>query len=124
MNNLFAVPGFKLEYQQKTAAVPGLPDGMIPVAAQAPRLLADHKNVYCEQMTITATGCVLTGGVFITGVATILPTAVKCSTDKLKPLRENDSGICNGSFTVGQTVVPCVCSVKISAAGQTKAGGM
>jgi len=125
MNGLFAVsPGYVVTITPNTAAIPGAFSAFSVIEQKAPRLSASGADVLIGAISWTAAACILPGGVLVPGAGSITATAAKVTTDGAKPLRVNDSGMCTGSFTTQAGPVPCSCSLKISAAGQNKAGGM
>lgn len=63
---------------------------------------------------------------FVSGTGTITATATKCRAESALVMREGDSGLCAGSWTLKVspfTAVACACDTQISSAGQSKVKG-
>lgn len=60
-----------------------------------------------------------TGNKFITGLSSIKKSGTTPVYLTLKPIRENDTGVCNGMFTYRTLMCPCKCNITITNAGQS-----
>ena len=80
-------------------------------------------KVLLKKINWTVTRCSFSGHTHISGwsVSPIMATSKKAKCDGQFVLRKNDSGTCQGTFVNNSSgaTVPCVCSLKISDAGQT-----
>jgi hypothetical protein len=83
---------------------------------------ANLKKVMITQLTLIQTSCTLLNYTFVTGTATIQPSAIKLSCEHQFPLRKDDFAQCTGLFTSNTdgSVMQCSCRVSIYDAGQNK----
>lgn len=84
---------------------------------------AEGQKILVEQISWTMAGCVLSGGVFVSGAGLMSASAQKVKCDGKVVMRLDDSGDCIGSFNVSGVPTPCSCGFRITDAGQTSVKG-
>lgn len=88
--------------------------------------LASNKKILTTILTWTISNCTLAGFSHNGGAGSISPTSTKVLCESNKPLRNQDSGNCAGTFTKTTApfnVIPCACVYQITDAGQAKVKG-
>lgn len=103
---------------------PGVATGHNYIEIKSNKNYANNKKILITTLAWVANGCTFSPNIFVSGAGSIIATATKIKCETQAPLRENDQGVCNGSFTppAGGSI-PCSCIFKIQNAGQTKVKG-
>jgi len=116
-------PGHTISKTPLGAWIPGTPTYTKNLAIKA---RASNNAILKYFISWIMAGCLLPGAIFISGSGTITATSIKCLCDGVPPLRQEDNGLCIGSFMPVSppfTPIPCSCRFTITNAGQNKVMG-
>jgi hypothetical protein len=89
------------------------------------KCLCMDKQTITNTLRVIYTSCQCADHTFSFGNGQIQPTSTKCLCESLKPLRQNDEGICNGQFSNNKSgaVINCNCKLLVVTGGQQKCIG-
>jgi hypothetical protein len=112
---------YKLLYLPSSTGIPNQNPSKIELKS-IKNLLTTKETMVTLLNLIQSGQCISSGYNHNTGFGSIQSTSTKCLCENQFPLRKNDSGICNGSFTnlKDGSIMNCSCTIKILDAGQIK----